>query len=490
MNFRKIKEYKLSGIVALILSVSTLTSCSDYLDINENPNYPDTASPELLLPTVEASISQVVGNNFQVFGNFWAQYWTQNNTNSQYKAYDEYNVVATAFDRSWSVLYRNALNNAQLIIESEGYDKHRGVALLLKAYTFQVATDAFGDIPVQEALQGADFRSPSYESQEAVYDAIFSYIEEGKVLIAKEGPAMGSQDMIFRGDIAKWEAFANTLSLRAYLRLSEIAPEKAKAGIEKLYQSNPTFLTEDATITYTTTGGNENPLYNEMVGLGKTQNMVASGTAVKAFVKNDDPRVFAYYDRVVENELIQDTIAYLRQGGFNDVPKKVASTPSALVGALPSDANSAVAPVKLFSAAESYFLQAEAALRGWSQGSAKTLYEAGVVASFEATALSSSEALAYLKHTNVAYPENGSVAKKLESIITQKYFSMCGFQGFEAWTEWRRTGYPTFFVVSAESVIGGGRMPMRMLYPDSEATSNDNFPGNKFIYDRVWWDVD
>lgn len=486
MIFKNLKKYKLSGIATSLLFAATLTGCSDFLDINENPNNPDSASPELLLPTVEASISQVVGNNFQVFGNFWAQYWTQNNTASQYKTYDQYNVVATTFDRSWSILYRNALNNAQIIINSEGYNAHRGVAYLLKAYSFQVATDAFGDIPVQEALQGADFRSPSYESQEAVYDAIFSYIDEGKALIATEGPAMGSQDMIFGGDIAKWEAFANTLSLRAYLRLSEIAPEKAKAGIEKLYQSNPTFLTEDATITYTTTGGNENPLYNEMLGLGRTQNIVASGTSVKAFVKNNDPRVFAFYTPVSG----QDTIAYLRQGGFDDIPKIAAATPSALVGALPANTNSALAPAKLFSAAESYFLQAEAVLRGWASGSTeKNLYDAGVKASFEATGLSANEASTYLAQTSVAYPSSGSTAAKLEAIITQKYFAMCGFQGFEAWTEWRRTGYPKFFVQSAGSVIGAGRMPTRMIYPDSEATSNDNFPGNVNIYDRVWWDV-
>lgn len=486
MNLNSLKKYRLSGIAALFIGLSSLTSCNDFLDINENPNNPDTASPELLLPTVEASISQIVGNNFQIFGNIWGQYWTQNNTSSQYKTYDQYNVVATAFDRSWSIIYRNALNNAQIIIDSEDYPVHRGVAFLLKAYTYQVATDAFGDIPVTEALQGSEFRNPKYESQEAVYDAIFSYIDEGKALLSSEGPALGNQDMIFRGDVAKWEAFANTLTLRAYLRLSEIAPEKAKAGIAKLYNEKPVFLTSDASITYTTTGGNENPLYNEMLGLGKTQNVVASGTAVKAFVANNDPRVFAFYDA----NQGQDTIAYLRQGGFDDSDKVEASTPSALVAGLPSDANSAVAPVKLFSQSESYFLQAEAAVRGWGSGNAKELYNAGIKASFVATGVDAASVNAFLSQESVVFPENAAIAKKIEAVITQKYFAMCGFQGFESWTEWRRTGYPTFLVESAASVIGAGRMPKRMVYPDSEATSNDNFPGNTLLYNPVWWDVD
>ncbi len=66
---------------------------------------------------------------------------------------------------------------------------------------------------------------------------------------------------------------------------------------------------------------------------------------------------------------------------------------------------------------------------------------------------------------------------------------MCGFQGFESWTEWRRTGYPTFFTTSIASTLGQGRMPLRMPYANSEATSNTNYPGNIVIYTPVWWDV-
>ena len=75
----------------------------------------------------------------------------------------------------------------------------------------------------------------------------------------------------------------------------------------------------------------------------------------------------------------------------------------------------------------------------------------------------------------------------MKAIITQKYYAMCGFQGFEAWTEWRRTGYPTFFVTSAGSTIAAGEFPLRMLYPNSELTSNLNYPGTVLINVPVWW---
>ncbi|MFD1769536.1 SusD/RagB family nutrient-binding outer membrane lipoprotein [Sphingobacterium suaedae] len=487
MNFFNIKSAKKLLCIAFISTLG-LTGCNKFLDVNENPNNPDEAEPSLLLPTVEAGLSQVVGNSFQIYGNFWAQYWTQNPTSSQYRSIDQYRVLNTAVDRSWSILYRSALNNAELIINSDvaGSEYYKGIAYILKAYGFQLATDAFGDVPLSEALKGKDFVNPNYEGQEVVYDSIFTFIDKGKALFkATSATGVSSQDMIFGGDLTQWEAFANTLALRAYLRLSEVDATKAAAGIKTLYAENAKFLTNDASITYTTTGGNENPLYNEMVGLGKTQNMVASSTAVTAFTKNNDPRLLAFYDIPLDSV----HVVAIPQGSYASNTKVMASSPSALVGASANNERSALAPAKLISKTESLFLQSEAAVRGWGEGDAEALYQAGVEASFLAAGLSAVDASTYLGQSAVAFPANGTAAKKIESIITQKYYAMCGFQGFEAWTEWRRTGYPTFFVESAANTLGEGRMPLRLPYANSEITSNANFPGALSIDKPVWWDV-
>ena len=478
--------------VLLIISTVVLAGCKKFLDVNENPNNPDTASPTLLLPAVEASIGQVVGNSFQIYGNIWAQYWTQNPTSSQYRSLEQYNVTNSNFDRPWLTLYRNALQNAQIIINSNAPNSEhvKGMAQILKAYAYQLATDAFGDIPLTEALKGTEFGNPHYDSQQLVYDSIFNYIDLGLAEFnATNATSPGEQDILFGGDIEMWKAFANTLKLRAYLRLSQVDPAKAQAGIAALYATSPTFLTEDASIAYTTTGGNDNPLYNEMVGLGRTQNLVASGTAVQQFNRNKDPRVFKYYQPnvTVGTDVPEDTIAYIPQGTYRANTLKRVSSPSALVGGRATDPQSALAPVKLISAAESYFLQAEAVNRGWATtGNVKSLFDQGITASFAACGIPGAAA-AYI----AAAPDaqlTGSAANQLKSIITQKYYAMCGFQGFEAWTEWRRTGYPDFFVTSAASIIGAGRMPLRFLYPNSEVNTNLNFPGSIPVYEPVWWD--
>jgi hypothetical protein len=480
-------KYNIKTIVILLLcSAISIIGCKKFLDVNENPNNPDQAAPNLLLPTVEASIGQIVGNSFQVYGNFWAQYWTQNPSASQYRTIEQYRLSSTAFDRPWITIYRNSLQNAQTIIESDvpNTERIKGIAYILKAYTFQLATDAFGDIPLSEALQGNEFRSPHFEPQRVVYDSIFNYIDKGVALInTTNAVSPGAQDMIFQGDASRWLQFANTLRLRAYLRLSQIQPERARAGISALYTAGASFLTEDASIAYTSTGGNENPFYNEMVGLGGTQNPVASATAVNAYKRNNDPRVFRFYDVIGT----ADTIANIRQGSYSANSTKNVSPPSALVGARGSNTASATAPVKLISATESYFLQAEAVARGWAPGDVTTLFNAGITESFRAVGIPN-QAAAYIQSAPDARLP-GNVTGNIRAIITQKYYAMNGFQGFEAWTEWRRTGYPDFLQTSAASTLGSNRMPLRFLYPNSEVTTNVNFPGVIAIDVPVWWDI-
>ncbi|WP_214227207.1 SusD/RagB family nutrient-binding outer membrane lipoprotein [Pedobacter sp. B4-66] len=481
------------GILLLIL-VGTIgmTGCKKFLDINQNPNNPDSADPTLLLPTVQAAVGQIIGNGFQTYGGMYAQYWTQSPNSSQYKTIDQYNAANSAFDRPWLTLYRNALINAQLIIENKGasLDAMKGMAYIMKAYAFQVTTDAFGDIPLSESLKGTQFGSPHYDAQELVYDSIFTFIDKGKALLAVPSASPGAQDIIFQGDIPSWKAFANTLKLRAYLRIVKVNPAKAEAGIKALYAEGATFLTKDAAIKYNTIGGNENPLYNEMVSptLNKVQNLVASSTAFNKFKANGDLRVNKFYDL----ETGQTDLNAIKQGTFAaSGVEKVVSKPSSLVGGNATNSSSATAPVKLMSLSESNFLQAEAAVRGYATGvDAEALLKLGIQNSFVATGLTSGDGTTYYTAAAdgaAAWTAATTEEAKVKVVIVQKYYALCGFQGFEAWTEYRRTGYPNFLIQSAASTIGVGRLPLRFVYPNSEAITNLNFPGNITVYTPVWW---
>lgn len=475
-------------IVAALAGITILAApgCKKFLDVNENPNAPKTATDNLILPSTQAAIGMLVGNNLQVFGGIYAQYWTQNPSSSQYKTIDQYQTNASASDRMWGIMYNDALQDIKLL-ESSKNNAYVAIALLEKAYLFQLITDAFGDVPMKEALQGNGNLSPHYDTQKEVYDSIFAWTKRGIALantVTSNYP--GADDIVFGGGaagMANWKKFGNTFLLRAYLRLSEVEPAKARAGIQELYATNPAFLTTDAKITYQNVGGNQNPLYAEGVGLGRTQNLVASSTAVNEYAENNDPRLKVFYTTNTAGNVVG-----VPQGSFATQPAVAPTFPAPVTGgrfASATGAVAALAPVKLMSATESYFLQAEAAARGWAPGDVDQLFKAGIKASFDAYGVSGYDAYV-ASAPDAQLPAD--VAGRIKAIITQKYYAMNGSQGFEAWTEWRRTGYPDFLVVSKASTLGTNEMPARLLYPETEITRNQNFPGVKLITDKVWWD--
>ncbi|RYZ22279.1 MAG: SusD/RagB family nutrient-binding outer membrane lipoprotein [Chitinophagaceae bacterium] len=477
-------------IVAAVvfMALITVAGCKKFLDVNESPNAPKTATEDLLLPSSQLGIGLALGTSLNINGSFYAQFWTQSPSSSQYKTIDQYQTVPTDFNRPWATLYSDALQDIEVLRQSK-FTNYVAIAWLEKAYTFQLLTDAWGDVPLKEAFGGTGNLSPKFDPQQEVYDSIIAWTKRGIALTtASSENYPGADDLIFGGGaagMANWKEFGNTLLLKVYLRLSEVDPLKARTGVETLYATNPTFLTKDAKISYLTVGGNQNPLYAEGVGLNRVANIVASSTAVNAMTANNDPRLKLVYTPNTSGDVIG-----VPQGSFAVQPPVTPSLPNAITGARFSTATgsiAAAAPVKFISAAESYFLQAEAVARGWATGNVTTLFQAGIKASFDALGVSATDYNTYITTAPDAQLP-ADVPGKVKAIITQKYYAMNGFQGFEAWTEWRRTGYPNFLVKSQASSLGTNELPARLLYPDTEITRNANFPGLKLITERVWWD--
>lgn len=489
-------------LIAITIGITVASSsCKKYLDVNKNPNVADTVTPGLLLSSSEVYIGSAIGENMQIFGSIWAQYWTQNPNSSQYRTIENYQPNSNDFDYPWNLLYSSAgedLVRLQQIAASQNKKQYQAIALLLEAYEFQAITDAWGDVPYTEALKGLQSQghitNPHFDAQKIVYNGILSLISQAQALIDPSDPSSpGGDDLIYGGDMTQWKKFANTLQLRVLLRLAYKDPSTAQAGIAALYVTTPSFLdiNDDAQINYSSTAGNRNPLYAEASVLNFTQNLVASRTCIDSMVSNNDYRREAFYT--------PGSTGYtgIQQGNYNQVVGSgTYAVPSSYVGANFLDANSATAPVKLLTGYESKFLQAEAIVRGWVGGDAQRLFIDGITASFldktwvNAYDTTADSALSIYLHDAywAHFPTGGSTEQKLRHIITQKWFSMCGNEGFEAWTEWRRTGYPDFFVVSATNLTGG-KFPRRFLYPFGEVTENANFPGIVPVTTPVWWDI-
>lgn len=538
--------YKIAlGVSAL--SMLFFAGCKKFRDVNKNPNNPDQVTIQLLLPSAQAEIAQSLGGKFQIAGGIWSQYWTQDPSASQYRGFEQYVVDASEFNNQWNGLYAGALTDLEQIIKLGGTQKNYiAIAKILKGYTFQLLTDEFGDVPFSEALQGESqgLTSPHYDNQEAVYNGLISLLKEGVSELDDDAAHPAGDDLIYGGDLDSWRKFGNTVLLRVYLRLAYRSPAVAEAGITELYANGIGFIEEGGTaqIVYSSEPGNYNPMYSEINNavINRQLNIIASSTAIDSFLANNDARIAAFY-------FPNGTFKGLKQGNFRS-PGATYSTPSAAVGGdvrAASVAQSAVAPVIFLSDYESLFLQAEAAVRGWGTGNDQELFERGVTANFQAYGGPINDAIDVVFASQIAdsvaidavnghavdikfslnyaittylhgdgsilnegdyylegdpvsvtpasfwgtYPSAGSTEEKLKFIITQKWFSMCGNQSVESWNEWRRTGYPNFFNVSVESEITPGAFPVRFPYPEGEQSNNLNFPGQKQITDKVWWDA-
>jgi len=519
ITMRVNRRMVITAAVGLVLGVS---SCRKFLDVNQNPNVSPTATVQTLLPAAQLYVASTVGVDLQINGSFWAEYWTQDPGASQYRSVEQYAPGQDYFSFPWTNLYAAGENFFQLfkLADSQHKKQYMAISLAMKAYTFELITDGWGDAPYRQALKGqfadSNLINPKYDSQRVIYRGIIADLDSALKLMNPNDPVLpGADDLIYGGNMAKWEKFAYTLKLRIYMRMSQIDPATAQAGITAMY-ADPNFKLigegDDAFIAFGYSTSSKSPLYAEASGLGATQNLVGSKTCIDSMNNNGDPRAYVFYEAVAAT----GAVVGIAQGDYASTALSTTfSIPSTYVAGDAINAASAKAPVNLLTSWESLFLQAEVVARGWEASSFGysdgSLFYLGIKANFDyyATGLSATYGSSLTSSIDsdyligaalggtvaiptpgywTVYPTGGTFQQKQRFIITQKWFAMCGNQGFEAWCEQRRTGYPDFLVISKNSLIGNS-FPKRFQYPTSESATNVNFPGLAPITAKEWWDL-
>ncbi len=483
------KKINLILALSLLVMISICSGCKkDVLDINQNPNDPESVDVKYVLPSAESFLAYTMGNQLQIMGGLWSQYWTQGPNAGQYNDEDAYLYKTTDADRPWTQLYAGTLKDLNFIHEQSIKDKqnnYAAVALFLEAYTYQVITDAWGDVPFTEAVGKTDNLFPKFDKQELIYGAIDKKIDEGLALIDPLGATPGADDIIYGGDMELWTKFANTLKLKIYLRQIYKNPS-ISSKISSLMSSAP-FLGdgESATVIYSNNKLNQNPIFTTNNAIGVDYNLLASASSISLLDSIGDPRIADYY---LPNDNA-GVFAGIMQGNGRLLPSPQSNGDYSFLG---EEVVGATAPVYLMSSWESLFLQAEANARGLGTGDGQLEYEQAIELSW-ANWTNSAAAIAtdlptYLTHPFVDYTTASGVENKVKFILNQKWIAMNGTQNFESWTELRRTGYPNFLKTSASSILPSGIFPSRLLWPDAEVTTNPNVPSNNNVEVKVWWD--
>ena len=202
-----------------------LTACDDYLDINVDPNQPETPGDlDLLLADMTATTAYnlVGGGNWTRYG---AQ-WMQNIANNVAPpSNDTYRINTSDCNNEWALYsYAGVLINGKKMVklgEELGQDHHVGVAKILMAHNYALLTDWWGEIPFSQALGREANGKPAYDEQPQVYDGIQRLLDEG-IAALSESPAisLGGGDLLLDGDATAWIRFAYALKARYYLRLT------------------------------------------------------------------------------------------------------------------------------------------------------------------------------------------------------------------------------------------------------------------------------
>lgn len=490
------KVIRIIHIAAAFSMLLATTSCKkNFLDVNVDPNNPTKAAINLVLPTALGYAAYNLGNPYQIIGGFWGQYWTQGPTGSQFLAYDQYSINSGSFDRQWINMYAGPLSDLKYLVDegtATGNNNYAAIGKIMQAYIFQVMTDLHGDIPFTEALKaGEGIIAPAYNTQQEVYDGLITLVNDGIALIDEiTTNHPGADDFFYHGDMHQWKKFANTLKLKIYLRQAYVRSGVAQAGIQAMYAAGAEFIDQGdaAMVPFVNVTFNQHPLFAHINSLGEF-NILASQTSLNRMQNLNDPRINIFYRAATAAPNTGNQVG-IAQGNGRNLPNPALlndrqfSKPGAAVGG----PGGAAASVIFMSEAESYFLQAEAVSRGWGTGDAEQLYYDGIALSFLSWGLTINDFIIYASQSTNDFPVAGTAEQKIKAIIFQKWTAMCGTQNVEGWTEWRRTGYPDIFTVSLTSNIGNV-FPARLLYPDSEVTSNPNTPAQKLVTDKVWWDV-
>ncbi|HEX8851395.1 MAG TPA: SusD/RagB family nutrient-binding outer membrane lipoprotein [Gemmatimonadaceae bacterium] len=458
------------GLAAAGLLVGAVACNPDSLtNMNaHNPNAPTKVPVEKIFPAgVSSAVGLVEGSSMQLY---FTELWSQHIAEYQYPDDDQYAIRPTTIDGYWQSFYNGGLQDfEQILRQSQGKPDQAGPALVMKSWTFQAATDLWGDIPYTEANQGdLGNITPKYDTQQTIYAGLLADLKTAATTMGTANP-YGYADLIYSGNNTKWKRFANSLRARVAIHLSKADPAKAASEIAAAYAAGGfTSNADDALLKWPGDGVNDAPYYTTF----KTRDdHRLSKTLVDTLIALNDPRL-AVYARPTQ-AWTADSVG-CGCAKYAGLPNGLTAGAAGALGRVTSRVGTyfsqKTTPSVLMSNAEYQFILAEAAHRGWITGgdaAAATFYNAGITASMATYGITGAAVTAYLAQPAVAY--NPATAQA--QISLQKWIALYA-QGLEAWNEYRRTGYPV--LQPADQAKTTPRIvPRRLEYPQSEQSFNN-----------------
>jgi hypothetical protein len=519
---------KIAKFLFILTIIISLNACTEeFEDLNTRPDVliADKVDAGLLGQALaKAQYASMHGEHwrFQIsenlFSDLYCQYFAT--TASNFDS-DRYVEVGRWIDLAWSSFYGEAAPQIKFVEDLSAKNNlklENAIAKVWKVQAYHRQTDYWG--PIIYSKYGNGETTVPYDNQEAIYKSFFATLDEATTALKATGTvSFGSNDLIYSGNAAQWLKFANSLRLRLALRVKYVDPGLAKTQAEKAVADG--VITANADNAFIKTNPNTLNPFTTITDWGEFRMSALMESVLKGY---GDPRLAVYFNPAVDGDSDGDGNPY---EGLRNGQLKVDKTPK--LNSAHSDMNTTYLPLgakggknpphKVMSASEIAFLRAEGALEGWNMGgTAQKFYEDGISLSMtETTTATAAQITAYTNSaatpvspvagvnpsTNIPikFDAAGSKERQLEQIITQKWIGLFP-DGWEAFAEVRRTGYPKLIpiIASDNPDLKTNDIFRRMTFVTSEYSNNKAATdaaaalaeltgkgGNKNST-RVWWD--
>lgn len=519
--------------VLLSVALLGLAACTgDFEDINRNPNQVTEEQMDALnyktgtkFKSLQSLVIPVQEHMYQFneslsggpFGGYigatvdtWQTKFETYNPSADWRKWPFANVITETYTP-----YKGIVNGTEDEVAI-------AFARLLRVAIMHRVTDSYGPIPYSK-LESNESVYVEYDSQEAVYTKMFEELDEAIEILGRNttlpAEAWSRYDGVYYGNIAQWLKYANSLKLRMAMRLTEVDATMARTKAAEAIAGG--VITENA----------DNALFKPTVNrtaicFSEWKQHPISADLDSYMNGYGDPRRGKMFTSVKVTETVtdpetQESVTVTKDGyrgqriGTTPEDKDAATTQLSHPDIVDSD------PIIWLTAAEVAFLKAEWELRWGSVAEAGNLYRKGVSLSFEQWgAGSADEYLAteaqpadFVDPLGTGYDfaaqstitpvwnDADDAATALERIITQKWIAIFPL-GNEAWSEYRRTGYPHLMPVPDAGNMSGGTVTSRwgarrLQYPTEEYNENranvtaavaGELKGTDTFGSRVWWD--
>ncbi len=487
-----------------MVAVLLATSCGDdFLDVNTDPNFPADATSDFLLPAAQAQYTfAFAGVLNRITGTLSKQI-----VNTRY---DRWDIGRTDVGNSWRFdLFGGALKDLETVIEKETEAQNWdfvAISKLQKAYIFSVMTDLWGDLPFSEFSKET---FPSYQDDAEVYSLLYALIDEALADFDRDGDNTfkpGNTDMIYGGDVDMWRKMGNSLKLKLYNQTRMVNEAESATQINQLIAQGNLISSNDENFDfdYNNSQSPENRHPNYVADYPKNSRENYMSSVFNTLLNNlADPRI-PYY---LENQNSGDTFEGLVNGsmstaGNDDLTRTVWGVfpvGGRFGGTGPVNGASGTGdiPYRMLTSYMVQFIIAEAELTlNNDPAASEAAFRLGMEEAFDEVnslpnipAIDAADVTAYIDAQIAAFNAAANSDEQLDLIITQKYISLFG-NGIEAFTDFRRTGYPSAPQIDQiNDPLGEGVFPRRLPY-DVDEFQGPNPPDEEILLQTpVFWDV-